>query len=64
MKHLDTYIVHRHFKDLFTDHSHAVIPEWIEQRWPYEIIFALPTIDGGRVREIARKRMASSRCVV
>ena len=48
-----TDIVHKHFKELFTDHSRAVIPEWIEQRWPCEILLALPMIDGARVREIA-----------
>ena len=52
-------IVRKHFRELFTDHSHDVIPQWIEQRWPYEILLALPMIDGARVREIAfefRKR--------
>ena len=48
-----TDIVHGHFKELFTDPSHAEIPEWIEQRWPCETLHSLPMIDGERVREIA-----------
>ena len=66
VEHLDgrTDIVHRHFRELFTDHSNAAIPEWIEQPWPYEILLTLPMIDGARVREIAfefRKRTGPRR---
>ena len=52
------------FSELFTDHSHAARSEWIEQRWPYEILLTLPMIDGARVREMAfefRKRTAPRR---
>ena len=52
-------IVHKHFCTLFTDTTKAVIPEWIDRRWPRETLEALPVIDGERVREIAwafRKR--------
>ena len=60
-KHLNgrTDVVHEHFKELFTDPSHAELPDWIEQRWPCESILSLPMIDGVRVSEIAfafRKR--------
>ena len=48
-----TDIVHEHFQGLFTDPSHAEVPEWIEQRWPLESLFSLPMIDGERVRENA-----------
>ena len=61
VEHLDgrTDTVHKHCKQLFTDHSHAVILELIEQRWPYDILLAFPVIDGARVHEVAfefRKR--------
>ena len=54
-----TDIVHNHFKELFTDPLHKETPEWIWQRWPYEVLQSLPTIDGQRVTEAAyafRKR--------
>ena len=52
-------IVRRHFCELFTDTADEVLPEWIDQRWPREILEALPRIDAERVREITwtlRKR--------
>ena len=54
-----TEIVHKHFRDLFTDTTNEVKPEWIERRWPRETLDALPVIDGERIREITwafRKR--------
>ena len=43
----------------FTDPLHKETPEWIWQRWPWEVLPSLPTIDSQRVREAAfafRKR--------
>ena len=48
-----TSIVHQHFKELFTDPRQKEIPEWIWQRWPYEVLQSLPTIDSERVRDAA-----------
>ena len=44
MEHLQgrTDIVHEHFKLLFADPSHAEVPEWIGQRWPWETIHSFP----------------------
>ena len=53
-----TTIAHQHFKELSTDPRQKV-PERIWQRWPYEILQSLPTIDSERVRDAAyafRKR--------
>ena len=57
MEHLQgrTGIVCEHFKELFTDPSHAEVPEWIGQ----ETLHSLPLVDGERVQEVAftwRKR--------
>ena len=49
-----TDIVHEHFKKVFTDPSHAEVLEGIWQRWPWETLHSLPTIDGEGVREVAR----------
>ena len=54
-----TDIVHNDFKELFTDPLHKETPEWIWQRWPWEVLQIRPTIDSKRVREAAfthRKR--------
>ena len=54
-----TEIVHKHFCSLFKDTTKAVIPEWIDRRWPRGTLEALPVVDGERVREITwafRKR--------
>ena len=52
--------VHKHFCIIFPDTTKAVIPEWIDRRWPKKkTLEALPVIDGERVREITwafRKR--------
>ena len=60
-------IVHDHFKELFTDPSHAETSEWIEQRWLRENLHSLPTIDGERVKETAfafRKRTSCAEDMV
>ena len=64
-----TDIVHEHFKELFTDPSHAELLDWIEQRQACESLFSLPMIDGAQVREFAfdsRKRtsFAADRVVI
>ena len=46
-----TDTVHDHFKEPFTDPLHKETPEWICQRWPWEVQQSLPTIDSQRVRE-------------
>ena len=48
-----TDIVHNHFVELVTDPLHTETPEWIWQRWPYEVLQSLPAIDSQRVREAA-----------
>ena len=47
-----TDIVHKHFKELFTYPLHKETPEWIWQRWPYEVLQSLPTIDGGSAHRV------------
>ena len=54
-----TDIVHDHFKELFTDPLHKEAPEWIWQRWPWEVLRSRPIIDSQRVMKAAfafRKR--------
>ena len=46
-------------RSLFTDPRQKEVPEWIWQRWPFEILQSLPTIGSERVRDAAyafRKR--------
>ena len=47
-----TEVVRKHFWVLFTDTTNEVLPAWIEQRWPREVLKALPRVDAERVREI------------
>ena len=54
-----TDIFHKHLKEMFADPLHKKIPERIWQRWSFEVLQSLSTIDGQRVREAAyapRKR--------
>ena len=54
-----TDIVHKHFKELFTDPLHKETLEWVWQRWPNEVLQSLRTIDSKRVSDAAyafRKR--------
>ena len=58
-----TDIVRRHFCDLFTDTIDEFLSKGIEQRWPREILEALPKVDAERVRKITwtfRKKTSSA----
>ena len=57
-----TNIVHQHFKELFTDPLQKGIPEWIWQRWPFEVLQSLPTIDSERVRDAAYSLRRRTSC--